>query len=780
MGTHSNYRVKRTFRRAAILIASFALVITALIGIPELLLSAFEDPKEAFNKGFPAILVGLLAILFYTSPNRNKKSLEEKSDHTINGVTAKEDLISSINNANIIILRWGPHGRINSINSFTEKFIGYSNQSIVGKEIIGTLVPAVESTGRNLKEFYRRLQLHPCKHPHHECELITNDGSKVWVCWVNHPVFNTRGDLVEIISIGHDITERKSKERKLLLTASVFDYSIEGILITDPNGHILRVNKAFTDITGLSANQVTGKTPAIFSSGRHDSDFFEKLWESLTSKGSWQGEIWNRRQSGELFPAWLSLSGVKNKKQVTTHYIGLLTDITDKKISEQRIRQLAFFDELTQLPNRVLFMDRLSQSLAKASREKLYVPLLYVNLNRFKSINDSLGHDQGDTLLKLVAERLKQLVRDSDTIAHMGGDEFTIIVEPVTDKNEVLRIGSRIAKSIVESMARPYDLNGYEAFISASIGIVAFPEDGKHPTELLKNADTAVTHAKQRGSNNYLFYESNMNATAMKRMQMATDMHRALEKGEFELYYQPTVDIRSGKINGAEALIRWQHSSRGTIFPLEFISLAEETGLIVPLSEWIFAEAIRQTKEWQDAGISPFRIAVNMSVHNLRSKELLKFISRMLEEIGLPANSVALELTESIFMDNVKDIKSVLTQLDDIGIRLLIDDFGTGYSSLSRLKELPARMLKIDRSFMRDIPENTDNKSLVTAMIAMAHSLNMQVIAEGVENKQQLNFLVEQDCDEVQGFLISRPVPAAQFKKLISEAHQIYTPHLIN
>jgi len=759
----------------------FGLVVLSLVGIPELLLAAFEDPKAAFNIGLPAILMGLLAILYFGSPTNNRKPLVPEKIETLPAApTELPTPVQSIDKANVIILRIGPHGHINGINKFTEDFLGFSSQSIVGHKLIGTLVPEVESTGRNLSEFFRRLRLHPRKYPHHDCELITGDGSKVWVCWVNQPIFNENNELVEILLIGHDITERKSKERKLLLTASVFDYSIEGILITDPTGRILRVNKAFTKITGFSANSVAGKTLAIFSSGRHNQKYFDQLWATLTTNGLWQGEIWNRRITGEMFPAWLNLSVVKNKTGATTHCIGLLTDITDKKLFEQRIQQLAFFDELTQLPNRVLFLDRLSQIVVKANREKMLIPLLYINLNRFKAINDSLGHEQGDLLLKLVAERLKHCVRESDTIGRFGGDEFTIIVEPVNNQDELVRIGARIAKSIVETMLRPYDLNGYEAFISANIGIVSFPQDGRNPNELMKNADTAVTHAKRQGPNQYLFYESNMNATAMKRMQMATDMHKALEKGEFELHYQPTLDIESGRINGAEALIRWHHSSMGTIYPLEFIPLAEETGLIIPLSEWIFAEAIRQAKEWHDAGIQPFRIAINMSAHNLRSKELLHFISRMLEEIDISADSVALELTESIFMTDVTGIKSVLTQLDDIGIQLLIDDFGTGYSSLSRLKELPAHTLKIDRSFVHDVPDNIDNKSLVTAMIAMAHSLNMKVIAEGIETEQQLDFLMGQGCDEVQGYLISRPIPAEQFRKMIVGANRTFQPHVVD
>ncbi|MCH9665195.1 MAG: EAL domain-containing protein [Gammaproteobacteria bacterium] len=772
-------QIKRTIRLTLIFILGFGLVLVSLVGIPELLLATFEDPKEAFNVGLPAVLMGLLAILYFGSPSNKTAPAKLVEPDSALDIEPPTD-IQSIDDANVIILRFGPHGHINGINPFTEQFLGYTNQSIVGHKLVGTLVPKTESTGRNLDELFRRLRLHPRKYPQLDCELITSHGSRVWVCWVIQPIFDEQNKLLEILSIGHNITERKSKERKLLLTASVFDYSIEGILITDPNGHILRVNKAFTQITGFSANSVAGKTLTIFSSGRHNNRFFDKLWESLKTNGLWQGEIWNRRQSGEMFPAWLNLSVVKNKTGATTHCIGLLTDITDKKLFEQRIQQLAFFDELTQLPNRVLFLDRLSQALVKANREKLLIPLLYINLNRFKAINDSLGHEQGDLLLKLVAERLKHCVRESDTIGRIGGDEFTIIVEPVNNQDEVVRIAARIAKSVVETMLRPYDLNGYEAFISANIGIVSYPQDGTNATELMKNADTTVTHAKQQGPNQYLFYESNMNATAMKRMQMATDLHKALEKGEFELHYQPTLDIKSGQINGAEALIRWQHSDMGTIYPLEFIPLAEETGLIIPLSEWIFAEAIRQAKEWHDAGISPFRIAINMSVHNLRSKELLTFIVRMIEEIGVAAESVALELTESIFMADLTDIKSVLTQLDEIGIQLLIDDFGTGYSSLSRLKELPAHTLKIDRSFVYDIPDNGNNKSLVKAMIAMAHSLNMKVIAEGIETKQQLEFLMGQGCDEVQGYLISRPIPAENFKKLIIGANQIFKPRLIN
>ncbi len=696
----------------------------------------------------------------------------------LNRSTPRNKLYKQVENANIILLSFAPNGQIISLNHYAESFFGFTAESLIGNSLINTIVPKIESSGRQLDSLYQNIQNQPENYPTHDCEHIRQDGSKVWVMWTNQPTFNSQGELIQILSLGQDISKQKQYERKLLLTASVFDYSVEGIMITDLHGSILRVNRAFCDLTGLSRDQVSGKNAACIYHKPDIDSFRTKLWNTLQTDGIWQGEIWSKRREDKLYPAWLSLSSVKNKKKQTTHYVGLLSDIADKKQSEKRIQQLAFFDELTELPNRVLFVNRLTHTLEKAARQNLRIPILCINLNRFKSINDTLGQDQGDLLLNLVAKQLGTCIRGSDTIARMGADEFTVIVEPVENRDEVIRIGSRISQSIIESVARPFDLNGYDAFISLSIGIVSYPDDGLQPNELIKNARTTVTHATRRGTNCYLFYEPKMNATAMKRMQMATDMHKALDNGEFQLYYQPTLNLLTGQINGCEALARWIHPELGIVMPLQFIPLAEETGLIVPLGEWVFAEAIRQTKEWQNEGIDILRIAINLSMYNLRAKELLRFIRLMLNEIQLPPNLVALELTESIFMADMDDVQHVLHELDEIGIQLLIDDFGTGYSSLSRLKELPAQTLKIDRSFIHDIPYNPDNASLVSAIIAMAHSLNMSVIAEGIETEEQLVFLMEQRCDEVQGFLISKPVPAEEFKQLISNPKQSKSLHV--
>lgn len=742
---------------------------------PDLLLAGLitMEAGSGNGSGNPILIAGialaaLTMVALYIGSRR-------ESGTTV--ILEKHNYHDELQAANILLLTWGPHGQIIRLNPHAEKYFGYPDQSLIGRQLIDSIVPETDSSGRNLISLYRKLQTHPLNYPTHECEHVRSDGSKVWVLWTNKPVFSSEGKLVEILSIGQDITEQKRNERRLLLTASVFDYSVEGIMITDPKGRIIRVNRAFNDITGMHREEVSGRDAASINRCGENDSFHDEFWSTLNSNGSWQGEILCRPEGSDLRPTWLSMSCVKNKKDQITHYVGLLSDITDKKLSEQRIQKLAFFDELTELPNRVLFLNRLTHTMKKAARESLRVPVIYINLNRFKSINDSLGHDQGDRLLKQVASRLRSCVRGSDTIAHMGADEFTVIVEPVQSRDEVIRVGSRIAQSIVESMARPFDLNGYDAFMSVSLGIVSFPDDGLHPNELIRNAHTTVTHAGQRGPNNYLFYESRMNATAMKRMQMATDLHKALDNGEFVLYYQPTLNLHTGQINGCEALVRWQHPKMGMIMPLQFIPLAEETGLIVPLGEWVFAEAIRQTREWQNEGINPLRVAVNLSVYNLRAKDLLRFIGCMLSEIQLPAESVAIELTESVFMADMDDIKNVLHELDKTGIQLLIDDFGTGYSSLSRLKELPAHTLKIDRSFIQDIPENPDNASLVTAIIGMAHNLNMQVIAEGIETEEQLVYLMEQRCDEVQGYLISKPVPAGDFLRLITTSKHSPTVH---
>lgn len=455
------------------------------------------------------------------------------------------------------------------------------------------------------------------------------------------------------------------------------------------------------------------------------------------------------------------------EKSKTGEYLDLAKSISKKKFSEESIPYFAYYDVLTELPNRFLFENRLKHSLLQAERNSLHLPVLFLNLNRFKSVNESLGHNIGDLLLTQVADRLVDCVRESDTVAHMGGDEFTIIVEAVNNVDEVMRSATRIAHSILEAMSRPFDLEGCKSFISISMGIVFYPGDGKSAAELLKNADTAMHHAKSQGQNRYSFYKPQMNAAATKRLTMENDMRTGIEKGEFFLYYQPLLDLKSGSLNGAEALLRWQHPKLGEIPTAQFIPLAEESGLIVPLGEWVIAEAMSQAKEWLDKGLTGFRVAINISLHQAEQQELLQFVLRMLEEIGVPPETIVLELTESVFMADMDKIKVLLSELEKIGISLLIDDFGTGYSSLARLKELPASTIKIDQSFIRDLTLYPDNVGIIKAIITMAHSLHMTVVAEGIETVNQLTFLKGQGCDEAQGFLIGKPVSQRDFDALL-------------
>lgn len=470
-----------------------------------------------------------------------------------------------------------------------------------------------------------------------------------------------------------------------------------------------------------------------------------------------------------IFKLYQVKTALKLEREKLRQYTKYIQQISEKNLSTENLQHFEFYDVLTDLPNRLLFENRFAHLLVKAERDNQNLPLLFINLDRFKAVNESSGHKMGDLLLKQVAGRLVGCVRESDTVAHMGSDEFTIIFEADNQPDDVIRFASRIAQSILNEISRPFELDKIETFVSACIGIVVYPVDGEDVDELMKNVDTAMQFAKEQGHNRYSFYEPKMNAAAKKRGAMESEMRTAIENGEFCLFYQPLLDLKSNQFKGAEALLRWHHPVRGSIPRQDFIPLAEETGLIVPLGEWVIAEAMTQVRTWYDRGLSDFRVSINVSLHQARQNELIAFVQRMLEEIDIPPEFIALELTESVFMANMERINHLLSQLAELGIALIIDDFGTGYSSLARLKHLPATTVKIDQSFVKDLTMSVDNANLIKAIIAMAHSLHMKVVAEGIETSGQLEYLKNQNCDIGQGYKIGRPVSAADFDKSMVE-----------
>jgi len=553
-----------------------------------------------------------------------------------------------------------------------------------------------------------------------------------------------------------------SATKELKLAESVFRDSIESILITDKTGLILRVNPAFTKITGYSAGEVIGKNPRILNSGQHDAAFFDKFWQSLLTKHSWQGELWNKSKTGHIFPVSQTVTAVKDKNNEVIHYISIFNDITERKATEERIHHLAHFDILTGLHNRLSFNGQLKNAIARAKRANKKMAILYLDLDNFKVINDASGHSVGDLLLKSVANRLKIVLRDEDTIARLGGDEFVILLPNI----EQGQSAGSVADKILFVMNKPILLESTELVVTCSMGISIFPENGDNADTLLKNADVAMYRAKDTGRNMFQFFNNDMNTQAHERLLLLSDLRKALENDEFILHYQAQIDIHSGKILGCEALIRWHHAQKGMIPPNKFISIAEDSGLIKEIGNWVIREACTQQQRWYKAGLPELQMAVNLSGRQFSNQQLIHEIKRIIDDTGIKPKHLELELTESTIMENVDENIETLQQLKEMGVQLAIDDFGTGYSSMAYLKRFPINRLKVDQSFVRDIVDDADNTVIVNAIISLGHNLHMNVIAEGVETIEQLTFLKQNGCDMVQGYYFSKPIIASEFETL--------------
>jgi len=552
------------------------------------------------------------------------------------------------------------------------------------------------------------------------------------------------------------------------LAATVFSASPMGTIITDEHTNILRVNTAFTDITGYSAEEAVGQKPAMLKSGRHDEAFYQNLWTSLKDTGRWEGEIWNRRKSGDVYPQWESIVAVKNSQRGVSHYIASFTDITEKKLSEKHVYRLAHYDALTNLPNRTLLQDRLSQAIAQAKRRDRKIAVLFFDLDNFKLINDTMGHVAGDVLLQLVAGNLNACVREEDTVARLGGDEFVVVLSDITSVQDV----AGVTEKILSVMREPLPLEDREVNVSFSIGVSLYPDDGLDGETLLKRADIALYRAKEGGKDRAAFFTLEMTLALEARQRLEEDMKLALEKKQFVLYYQPQIDLSSGRVTGVEALIRWVHPERGVIPPFEFIPVAEETGLILSIGRWVLEEACRQQHAWKKKGVN-IRMAINLSARQLQDEGLLNVLACVLEAFAVEPGLLELELTETCLMDDPEDAVRLMQDIKNLGLRLAMDDFGTGYSSLSYLKRFAMDTLKIDQSFVRNLPGDGQDAAIATTIITMGHNLGMNVLAEGVETEEQLKFLQEHGCDEVQGYYFSKPLPVEEIQPLLQRKWRI-------
>ncbi len=662
---------------------------------------------------------------------------------------------------------WGLDGRPRWINHAVRDYTGYTVEECLSMpDFIGSIVHPDD-------ERRIRAELARCmdgqKREDVEFRCVRKDGTVFWLSLSSAPIADAQGSFTGFRTSARDITDRKQIEAELRISAVAFD-SREGMLITDANSKILRVNKAFTEITGYTAEEIVGKHPNLLRSDRHGPAFFQEMRESVRRFGKWQGEIWDRRKNGEVYPEWLTISAVKNKDNQVTHYVSTHHDISDRKLAEERIRELAFFDALTRLPNRTLLLDRLKQAIALSLRTRTCGALLFIDLDHFKTLNDTVGHEKGDTLLKQVAQRLLANVRENDTVARVGGDEFVVVLEGLNDTQQEAATQTRtIGEKILAALGQTYQLDEVEYRTTASIGATVFLGRAASVDELMKQADLAMYKAKETGRNALRFFDPAMQTAVLERATLEAGLRKAIEGNQLLLHYQPQV-VEGGRVTGAEVLVRWQHPQRGMVPPGDFIPLAEETGLILSLGNWVLETACTQLATWaKRPRMAELSIAVNVSAPQLREHDFVQTVLDIIDRTGANPRRLKLELTESLLVDNVEDIIQKMFALKAYGVEFSLDDFGTGYSSLSYLKRLPLNQLKIDQSFVRDVLIDPNDASIAKTIVNLAQSLGLGVIAEGVETDAQRSFLADAGCHAYQGYYFCRPVTVEAFEKFAQD-----------
>lgn len=587
-----------------------------------------------------------------------------------------------------------------------------------------------------------------------ECRIVDKQGNIKWIHLASTPEWDQHQKLKRINSIVLDISSEKEAHAQLELAGIAFASTNEGIMVADSKNLIVDVNRAYCEMTGFSREELIGKTPSLLNSGRHEVQFFESIYETIEKQGFWQGELWNRRSNGAVYPQWLNINAVHNIQGELTHYVSVAADVTNIKESEAKLRHMSQHDALTDLPNRQLFKVLLDHAIEHTKNE-LHTAVLMIDLDRFKYVNETMGHQAGDQLLIQVARRLRNVIADNNLLARVGGDEFAIMIENCSNQGEAERIAMRIVSALEDAV----DLDGHNFFTTASIGITLYPEHGFDSETLIKNADTAVHQAKDGGRNNYAFYQAEQTQFIEQWVRLEPELRRALALDQFRVFYQPQIDARTGKISGVEALLRWQHPVDGLISPGMFLPIIEEIGLMNQVGNWVLEQACAQAQKWKKAGYPCFRVAVNIAGQQILSHRLVDIIKELLEKYDMQPDQLELEIVENIVMKHADAAQPVLNELRKLGVRLALDDFGTGYSSLSYLKMLPVQKVKIDQSLVRDIPDDPNDEAIARAIIALSHSLNLSVCAEGVETEEQKAFLSGENCDQLQGYLISRPIP---------------------
>lgn len=756
-----------TFRRAVLLVIFFSAMIAIPVGVyftrraitgPVELLTAHaskisDGSRELLENFEQRGELGTLA----SALNVMVKSLDSQ-EHELR--SAQKEIDAIIGNSPAVIYIKDTEGKYLLVNPRFEELFGVTNEGIRGNT----------DTDIFPEEFAVRFRendlevLHSGRSQQFEEVAPLGDEEHIYLS-IKFPLVDDSGDIFAVCGILTDITERKRAENQLLLAKRIIESANEAIIVTDTNSIITDVNAAYEAITGYSKTEAVGHKPAISQSGKHDKTFYQRMWKEITDTGKWEGELWDRRKNGELYPVWMSIYTVFDDNDEPSHYVGIFNDITQKKETEDRLQELAYFDVLTGLPNRLLFRDRLGHEIAACRRHESKLAVIFIDLDHFKLINDTQGHLAGDKLLEVVGKRLQVKGRDTDTIARMGGDEFTIVLTDVADPEQI----SVFANDLLVSISAPMDIFGQSVTIGASAGIAIFPEDGEDMESLIKNADIALYQAKEQGRNTYRFFSSELQEKILARLQLEERLREAVKRQDFLLHYQPKFDLIKREMVGVEALVRWQTDS-GIVMPDEFIYLAEEIGLIVELGEWVLETACRQVSAWKEETGHALHVAVNLSAAQLRTDGLVDKVKSVLDTCGIGPELLELELTESMVMDDVEHAIEKMRQFRSLGIELSMDDFGTGYSSLGHLKRFPLNSVKIDKSFVMDLGGEQDDAAIIEAIVAMADRLKMNVIAEGIENEKQLEFVTSAGCHVGQGYFLGRPMPAESITALLNES----------
>lgn len=698
------------------------------------------------------IVVGLLLLGMYTSGRILNRVWQSERKYRA--------LLDTANDALVVVDQQS--GAVLESNMRAEQMTGLPAHKMIGNTYLDLFPPAQQPAAQlaqaavdgNQGKNVTRLEVRHC-----DGHLVPAEVSVSTTVWEGRRVN---------LAIIRDITDRMRAEEDLRIAANALANIAEGVMITDSQKHIVSVNRAFTDISGYRPQDVVGKHLAYVQSDRHPPQFYGNLWDAVEATGNWHGEIWSRRSNGEVYPSWASVGAVLDQHGRITNYVAVFNDISQYKNYEQRLEYLAHHDGLTQLPNRISFEGRVQDALGRARQRNSMVALLFIDLDGFKAVNDRYGHTAGDELLATVAKRIRNCVRQGDVVARVGGDEFTVLLDELCDLNDA----TLVAQKLLHAVSMPITFGHHELSVFASIGVSCYPRDGDDVQTLLSNADAAMYEAKQESRNAYRFFSPNMKAKTSAKLELANALHQAHQHQEFSLVYQPCIDLNTGEFTSVEALIRWNHPERGDIPPATFIPLAEEMGLIRPITEWVLYTACRQAAAWLSRGLPPLRMAVNISARHFRDRDLTQSVSTILRATGWQARWLNLEITEGAVMRNDEEVDNMLAELHDMGIAIAVDDFGTGYSSLSYLKNFLIDYLKIDRSFVSGIPSNPNDVTIAKSIIAMANNLNIRIIAEGIETEQQLGFLRAEGCHEGQGYLFSKPLPATDVERLLRRNHE--------